>query len=123
VFKGWRLLAAVSCANARICKCGACVKPGLPTEPPPCQPKPTLEVDVRVVEQHHLELAPVVLVHDAGAGVDEVLDGQAGAGGDAAVGAGGDGDAQPGAHAELAARRDGALLGAVGGWCGCVKKA
>ena len=43
------------------------------------------EIDVRVVEQQHLDLAAVVGVNHAGAGVDEVLGGEAGAGGYAAV--------------------------------------
>lgn len=43
------------------------------------------KVGVAVVEQQHFHLAPVVGVDDARARVDEVLGGQAGAGGDAAV--------------------------------------
>lgn len=43
------------------------------------------EVGVRVVEQENLDLAAVVGVDDARAGVDVVLAGEAGAGGDAAV--------------------------------------
>jgi hypothetical protein len=67
-----------------------------------------------VVEQQHLELPAVVLVDDAGARVDKVLGGEAGARRDAAVGAGGDGDAEAGADAALAARGDDAVLGAAG---------
>lgn len=44
-----------------------------------------LKVGVAVVEEQHLDGAPVVGVNDAGARVDEVVDGEAGAGGDAAV--------------------------------------
>jgi len=58
----------------------------------------TLEVDVRVVEQHHAQRPAVVLVHHARAGVDEVLDSQAGARRHAAVRAGGQLDGQVGGH-------------------------
>lgn len=44
-----------------------------------------LKVGLAVVEQQDLDGSPVVGVDDAGARVDEVLGGEAGAGGDAAV--------------------------------------
>ena len=43
------------------------------------------EVGIAVVEEEDLHLAAVVCVDDAGTGIDEVLGGEAGAGGDAAV--------------------------------------
>ena len=58
-----------------------------PLEHQLCDPVPLLDlvVGVGVVEEQHLDLAAVVGVDDARARVDEVLRGEAGAGGDPAV--------------------------------------
>lgn len=72
-----------------------------------------LEVGVGVVEEEDLDLAAVVRVDYAGTGVDEVLGGETGARGNAAVGAGRDGDGNVGADEGLAAGRDGGRLRGV----------
>ena len=71
---------------------------------------PTLEINVAVVEKHNANIAPVVLVHDPGARVDKVLDGQARAGGHPRVGAGRRGDGEIGLDDALAPRRNDCIL-------------
>ena len=73
-----------------------------------------LKVDVRKIEEDHLERPAVITVNDACAGVDGVFPCEPRARRNAAVAAGGDGDAQVGADHVLAARRDHAVLGAAG---------
>ena len=72
----------------------------------------TVEVVARVVEQHHPDLAAVVLVDDAGAGVDELLHGQAGARGDPGIGACGRGDGEARGDDGAVAGRDDDVLAA-----------
>lgn len=44
-----------------------------------------LEIHIRVIKQKNLDLSPVVCIDDARASINEVLRGEAGAGGDSAV--------------------------------------
>ena len=66
-----------------------------------------------MVEEHDADVAGVVLVDDAGADVDEVLGGEAGARCDAAVGAVRDADLEVGLGDGLALRGDGEVVGGV----------
>ena len=74
----------------------------------------TLEIGVGVVEQDHVDGAPVVLVHDAGAGVDGVLPGESGARGDTGICARGDRDGEVGLDHGLSPRGHHVIDGARG---------
>ena len=76
----------------------------------------TMEVLSGVVEEDDTNLAAVVLVDDAGARVDKLLDGQTRARGDARVGPVGRGDGQArGDDGAVAGRDDDVLAAVVGG--------
>lgn len=72
-----------------------------------------LELAIAKIEEDDADLAAVIGVDDAGADVDAVLDGEAGARGDAAVAAGRDAQAQPRLDDGAAARRHGGGLRGV----------
>ena len=74
-----------------------------------------MEVLARVVEQHDADLAAVVLVDDARARVEELLDGQARARGDPGVGAGRGGDGEARGDDGAVAGGDDDVLAAVDG--------
>jgi hypothetical protein len=76
-------------------------------------PALTLEVGVAVVEKDHANIAPVIFVHHAGPGVDEVLDSQAGAGRHAGIGAVGAGDGEVGLDDTFATGGDDCIFGAA----------
>ena len=73
----------------------------------------TFKGGLPMVEQDDADLAPVVLVHDARARVDEVLDGQARPRGDAGVGPGRGGQGQASGDDGPAVRGDGDVGAAV----------
>jgi hypothetical protein len=78
-------------------------------------PVPLIHLELRLgmVEHNHTKIPREVLVNDAGTNVDEVLGGQAGPGGHAAIGPGRHPDLEVGLGDKLALRRDDVVVRAV----------